>query len=248
MRSTTFPNLTKLTNTILASGACLLLMSGAQAQINVSSRQSTIRYGWVHGGGPDVHSGEVTNIYTDLLGADLQGAVFSDATAGEWSGHTWDTSVHCEISSAYSFTGVAGYSSRIQDAQSTLVESTAGGDIGLASMQSNNPGNENVFYFRAVKPSDFHLTGSIVGGSSAFTHVTLQRFNGFNWDNLFLSFMINGTDIVWDVQGTLTPGSDYRLISAIDNSVGGTDSHLKTMDYDFRVTRHLSLMTGRKPD
>lgn len=240
MRSSTFLPIA----TLVATTACLVLSSGASAQIALTSRTSTIRYGWVHGGGPDVHSGDVLNTYTDLLVSDVQGANFSDATAGQWFDHSWDTSVHCLIGSGYVVTGPLGSATRLQNAQSTLVEAMASGDIGVASMQSNNPGNENQFTFRAVRPSEYHLTGSIVGGSSAFTYLTLQRFNGFNWDTMFVSYSIQGSDIVWDVQGTLIPGVDYRLISAIDNSANANTSHLKTLDYDFKVHRQLTFLPG----
>lgn len=213
--------------------ACL--PAAAQAQINVTSRLTTQRYIYTHGGDGDVHDGDVTNSTSALLVTDAMHSTFSDSTSGTFAGHSWDTSVSANIFQTYAMTGVASNASRIVNTSTTSLGSTAGGDIGTAGIQSNNPGNEIVFYFTPLATRDYHLTGSVVGGSTAFSYVGLQKFNGFTWDYLFASFFIPGTDVAWDVVGSLESGSTYRIFSALNDGVGGNQSHGKSLGYDLTV-------------
>lgn len=209
--------------------------SAANAQLNMTSRLSIQHFVYVHGGGPDVHTADVTNTANDLLSADAMQTTAFDSTAGEWFTHTWATSVFVDDYQDYSIDGPLDAATRISSSMYTNLWTTGTGDIPTAGIQTTNPGNDIEFHFTVDHTQDYQLSGSIFGGSSAFSYVALQRFNGFNWESLFLSFANPGPDITWDTTGSLFAGYDYRLIGTLDDAVGMNESHGKNLSYQFSV-------------
>lgn len=219
----------------------LLAVSGiAHSQASFTGRQSSIHYNYVYGGGPFVFQDdqllqETTPDLSDTLGFD-----YDHSEAGTYLTHTWSGSAYFDVEHQYAIDGPANDFHRIDWSGHTVVGTTAGGDIGLASASCINPGNDLIVNFEVASPVEYRLNGELqfsVAGNTSY--VFLQKFNGFNWEYVFLSWSLPNYMGPFDVSGTLEPGV-YRIWGQLAGSAFGNQTTSETGNFTLRLAQKVS--------
>lgn len=219
---------------IAAMTSVSMVPSQSHAQLSVTSRDSHYRYDYVHGGGPDAQQGSLDTHVTNLLLSDVNHYHDSDETSGTWFDLNWATSVDLDIIQANSITGTLADASRIQSAGAVQGAVLASGNAGNGVIHITNPGNELTYYFTPNVNCYFQYSGHI-NQAGAFSWSAIQRYNGFNWDYVFLSYYYFDPNIHWLVRGTLNQGDTYRLIVALDLTIPANQSFSKDYAVDLKV-------------
>ena len=226
---------------LLAMGGLTAAADTAHGQ-TLTARSSTLNHNYVYGAGGDTHVGGDLLPDTALLLSDVEGTGFSGSTSGVLPGNQpYSAGVFSDLDQEYSVSGsVALFHSISASASTHVIAGTTG--LGSALMHASNPGNELILNFTVANPVDYRLSGAItLPGASAFSFVALQFFDGIVWQNgIFNSIFLPGGQGVFDVSGTLAPGS-YRNNSAIALNAGAGAAHTGTYQYQLTVPEPASL-------
>jgi hypothetical protein len=222
----------------------------ANAQLNISSRLSNQRYGYVFGGGPDSHTDDVLITRTAVLPTDVMNTTFADSTSGTWFEHSWTAGVSVGIHQQYELIGPAANANKIRASAGTMVSAFAGGDIGVAGCSSNNPGNELTFYFTANQAIRYRMKGQIsIGNVGSIIYV--QYFDGFTWQYLFSTWTLVGLMGPFNSTVMLSPGTQYRITGEMGFGANANESWSHTFNYAFepagQVSGHVSLSDFNGP-
>ena len=202
--------------------AAIGFASACHAQV-MTQMVRDVHYNGVFGAGGDSHTPAGSLNATNFLNTDSQHLFFTDSTSGNLSGDPYTAGVTCDISNGFTVTGaLPGLFTRITAFGVTTASTFATGP-GTAIMHCSNPGNRQEFDFTLNNSTSYSFSGMIDQGGTpgnTFELITLQRFNGFNWENIFFSpFDISGGEGTFSTSGTLI-ASDYRIISSIDADPG----------------------------
>lgn len=189
----------------------------ASAQ-SLDSRFSKLNFTAVYGGGGDAFTPADEVMDNTLTGADTESLGFLDTRNGlinQDPARPWGASVTFQAGHEYAVTGPLTGFSRILASGSTSVSADSSGE-GLANMISSNPGNTLELYFSLESLTPARLTGTVdlvPDGQNLAGQVSLQRFDGIVWANVFNSLFLPGQEGTFDNMYDLVPG-DYRVIGA----------------------------------
>lgn len=228
----------------LSSAAAVLvtaLCAGTLHAQTLTSRLSTLNYQATYGGGGDASSPSDTVTDGELLSSDSSELNFVDSRAGFINNNPerpWGASVSVALSHAYSVTGPLDAFTRIQASGSADLSAASSGE-GLASMISSNPGNSLELRFTLTAPTTGTLSGQVEltpDGQNLAAFVTLQRFDGIVWANIFNSLFLSGQEGIFDQPLSLTAG-EYRVIGTTGGNVfhNVRPSQTNTWSYDLRL-------------
>lgn len=238
----------------LGMGAVALIAASPAHAQTLTSRFSQQNYQSTYGGGGDVWSPTDSVTNGALLAADDESFAMSDTRNGfivNDPNRPWGASVGFQAVHGYQVTGPLASFSRIRASGSTTLTATSSGE-GVALMISANPGNTLELYFSLTSASLARLSGEVSlnpDGQNLAAQVTLQRFDGIVWQNVFNSLFLSGQEGVFDNDYDLTPGS-YRIVGlSAGNAFHQTRTHLTNgWSYDLQIVPEpatvLALGTG----
>jgi len=211
-------------------GMTCLAASVARAQ-SLTARQSTLSFGYVYGAGGDTHTYNGTVTDNALLATDSETAHFDGSTGGTLPGGTpYTAGSFYQIDQEYSLAGPLSAVQSIHATASTQVVTATTG-AGVAATYASNPGNQIVFNFVTTAPLHYRLSGSInLPAASFFSYVTLQHFNGFNWEYVFTTAFSPTAVTPFDSSGML-PAGEYRIDTTITLNAQGNENWIGTYDY-----------------
>lgn len=210
------------------------------AQVEMSSRRCVAQYQYLYGGGPDTYSGGANNERTSSVTSDSVSAQLDESGSGNYLQWTWSAAVQANIQSNFTIEGAWTEATGIAGSSSTVAGGAGGGDIGLAQLFTNSPGNLQEFLFLVSIPQDYSLFGFVshdvpTGGNPAA--VSIEFWNGFAWSTVYSSANVNGQQGLFGNSGTMGPGL-YRLSSYLicGATVGppGTLAFSYTMNSNFQ--------------
>ena len=179
------------------------------------SRSSTADVSATYGGGGDVSTPNGSASNTSLVLSDSLALSYSDSRNGFINndpGRPWSASVSSSTAHGYTVSGSLANFSEISASGGTTVAAAAGGE-GLATISS---GSALELRFTLANATDMRLVGSvslIPDGQNLASYVTLQRFDGFAWANVFNSLFLPGQEGTFDNSFNLLSG-DYRIIGS----------------------------------
>lgn len=174
-----------------------------------------MNYNFVYGAGGDTHTGGDLFEQFDLVSTDADGLEHTGSTSGTLPGEPpspYTAGVNCDLDQSFTITGPLNNFTNITTTNFTHVDSAASG-VGVALMNSTNPGNLIQFEFSTQRARRYALLGTVTGSVNYPGEVTLRRWDGVTWQIVHTSiFLANGLGIL-NGGGTIPPGQ-YRLISA----------------------------------
>ena len=209
----------------------------AHSQTMVSMTRD-LNYNGVYGAGADTQvpsnaANAITMVNIDTLHLD-----FSGSTSGTLPGGSpYAGSAGCNLDNRFTVGGsLPSFTSIVASGASFASATSSGGGVGV--MHCSNPGNKQLFQFQTSGAIDYTFNGAIDQGGApgnVFEYVSLQRFDGFTWANVFFSpFGIPGGEGSFSTAGTLLAG-DYRLIGLIQAESGTNSSQSSSYNFAFNV-------------
>ena len=230
-------------NKMLGLGLASALVASSGAQV-LTSRFTRLNYNYVYGAGGDSHVGGDTYERNTLLASDTIPMSYQGSTFGSLPGEPpspYTAGVNCDLSYDYSVTGPLNNFTSINANHNTHVDSSATG-VGVALMNSTNPGNATTLEFTMARPTRYSLAGQCVGSDPYSAEVTLRHFDGFSyalWDTTI--FLPSGLGL-FNFTRTM-PAGPYRLYSATGLNSQGTwkSSHC---EYSFGLLPNHVFISG----
>lgn len=218
----------------------LFVSGGASAQ-NITTRTSTQNYNAVYGAGGDTFTPSDSSTTTDLVSSDSRSMFFEDFRSGLVLGdpnRPWSASVLVDLDQEYAIDGPLSSFSRISASARTFVTAGSSGE-GVANMVSSNPGNLLQFEFTLSSLTIARLSGRVdlnPDGQNLAANVALQRWDGFNWANVFNSLFLPGQEGAFDNTYNLV-GGDYRIIGQSSGNAfhGVRPQQENTWNYELAV-------------
>lgn len=217
---------------------CLLAtcIQVAQAQ-SIVGRASELNFNGVYGFGGDTNTPSGSVIDSALLLTDNESLGFTGSTSGIGPGNlAYAAGVEVALNHTYAITGSLASFSSITASATTHVGSSQSG-VGLGQMLATNPGNGLEIYFDFAAATDYHFFGNVTTPATEVgiaQRVTLQKFDGIVWQNVFNSWTLPGQVGDFDVSGTLTSGN-YRIISNTGLNVTGNEVQDSSYSYTFQA-------------
>lgn len=230
--------MTKLSLAAIAGLA--VLTTAAQAQ-TLTSRFSQQNFNATYGGGATVFTPNANVPDSTLVASDLEFQQFNDSQNGFINNdpnRPWSATVALEQTHSYSVTGPLSNFTSIAASGQTFVAAAASGE-GLATMVAANQGNTLELYFTLTSSTLANLRGNVSlvpDGQNLSAYVTLQKFDGIVWQNIFNSLFLPGQEGTFNNNYNLASGS-YRIIglSAGNAFAGVRPSQTNTWNYNLQV-------------
>lgn len=213
------------------------VVSTCQAQV-MTQMVRDVHYNGVYGAGGDSHTPSGSLNATNFVNTDSQHLFYTGSTSGSLSGDPYTAGADCDLTNRFTvFGSLPGVFSGISASAVTTASTFATGPA-TSFMHCSNPGNRMEFDFTLSSTTAYAFSGFIDQGGvpgNVFELITLQRFNGFNWENIFFSpFDIVGGEGSFNTSGSLI-ASDYRIISSIDADPGPNEVKMSSYNYNFQM-------------
>lgn len=210
-------------------------VAAAQAQTLVS-RDTTMRYNYLHGFGGNGVSDDVEFNETTLVDTFTNTMSYASGNNGIWADAPWEAGVSGQLDQQFTVTpGGAGFS-RIQSTAQTWLNAYQT-HVGTSLNFSSNPGNSLIFVFNLADATDYTFTGNLTVSESEAgigSVVALQRWDGIVWQQVHTTLFQPGNQGDFDHSGTLAAGQ-YRIASYLGMTIIGNDDVAASYNYDFQV-------------
>ncbi len=229
----------------LALTATLVATSSAQI---IVSRDTTMRYNYLHGFAANGVSDDVEFNETTLVDTFTNTMSYASGNNGTWQNLPWEAGVTGQLDQEFTVTPGGNGFSRIQSTAQTLLSSYQS-HVGSVLNYSANPGNQLIMRFDVANTADYTLTGNVTvdeDEAGAGTLVALQRFDGIVWQQVHTTLFLDGYQGDFDHSGNLDAG-EYRLVSQLGMTISGNTSVAASYNYDFQVVPEPATLTLALP-
>lgn len=214
--------------------AALLSAGVAQAQVSLSTRESTITYNYLYGWSTDLHQANEEFHDYALESSDSMTHGYSGTTSGSFASFSWDAGATGDFTHQYSIGGTLSNMTSITASASSAVTNYALGD-GLAESDSQNPGNLINFEFNVSGDTEYSLSATY-GGVNGYnpTLLRLQKWDGFAWQYIATNFF-DGPSGTISSSGNLTGGL-HRMWSEVDIASYFINENASNGEYVYTLT------------
>lgn len=197
--------------TILVITGLLAVPNVAMAQ-TITQRMTNMNWASLYGGGTTSFNPSDSFSSNALESSFSHNMNFADSQSGV-SPLSWTADVQIDINQSFNINGPLNNFASISTNQNGSKSQSAGGQIGVAGINSVLPGNELIFEFVVTSSMNYQLSADWSSTVANSSWMALAWFNGSSFQGVHdTRQLFLGTNGTFDWTGTLNAGV-YRLVS-----------------------------------